>query len=115
MYRRETNPEIRLVAGITDFRCGINSLSSKLVSLGEDPFADALYVFCNRTKDSIKVLYWGGSGFWLMQYRLEEGKFRWLKGTDLKDITYKQAEWLLDGLDIEQKHYIKEVDKRLIN
>lgn len=56
MYRRETKPEIRLVTGIRDFRCGTNSLSSKLVALGEDSFADALYVFCNRTKDSIKVL-----------------------------------------------------------
>lgn len=65
MYRREKKPDIYLITGPTDFRCGINSLSVSLREMGEDPFSDSIFVFCNRGKDSIKILYWGGSGFWL--------------------------------------------------
>ena len=105
MYKREGKPDICLMTGYTDFRCGINSLVARVSSAGKNPFSNAIYVFCNKRRDSMKIVYWGGSGFWLLQYRLEKGKFRWLKEKGLKDITYKQMEWLLDGLDIEQKHY----------
>ena len=110
MYRREGKPEIVLVTGYTDFRCGINSLTALLTSKGLNPFADAVYVFCS----SVMLLYWGGSVFWLIQYRLVKGKVAWLKENGTADITYRQMEWLLDGLDIEQKHYVEEVKERLL-
>ena len=114
MYRREEKPDIYLITGPTDFRCGINSLVARLKDMGIDPFENALYVFCCRSKDSLKILYWGGSGFWLAQYRLEKGKFRWLKENGAVGITYKQMEWLLDGLDIIQKRYNGDVKQRVI-
>lgn len=114
MYRRETKPDIVLVTGCTDFRCGINSLCSLLSSMGLDPFADAMYVFCRKGKDSLKILYWGGAGFWLSQYRLERGKFRWLMKNGTEKITYRQMEWLLDGLEVNPKGYIGEVKERLV-
>lgn len=114
MYKREGKPEIVLITGYTDFRCGINSLTSLLTSKGLDPFADAVYMFCRKGRSSVKLLYWGGAGFWLIQYRLEKGKVAWLKENGTADITYRQMEWLLDGLDIEQKHYVGEVKERLL-
>ncbi len=113
MLKREEKPDFVLITGYTDFRCGINSLCMNLVEKYKlDPFANAVYLFMCRSKDKIKLLYWGGSGFWFITYRLEEGKFRWLKGQDFKKITYQQLEWLLNGLDIEQKTYIKEYQKK---
>lgn len=111
MYKREGKPEIVLITGYTDFRCGINALTALLTSKG---LADAVYVFCRKGRSSVKLLYWGGSGFWLIQYRLEKGKVAWLKENGAADITYRQMEWLLDGLDIEQKHYVGEVKERLL-
>lgn len=115
MYKRTEKPEIYLITGYTDFRCGINSLCYRLKEIIQiDIFSNTLFIFCCKRKDKIKMLYWGGSGFWLLTYRLEEGKFQWLKKQDLKVITYKQLEWLLEGLEIEPKKYNKEVKKRLI-
>lgn len=114
MYKREGKPEIILICGPTDFRSGINCLITRLKELEQDPFSNSMYVFCSKTKDKIKILYWGGAGFYLILYRLEKGKFRWLKNANIQAITYKQMEWLLDGLDITQKHYINECNSNLI-
>lgn len=110
MYKRDGKPDICLMTGFTDFRCGMNTLVARVSAAGKNPFSNAIYVFCNKRKDSLKIVYWGGSGFWLLQYRLEKGKFRWLKEKGLKDITYKQMEWLLDGFDVEQKHYNEDLE-----
>ena len=109
MYKREGKPDICLFTGFTDFRCGINSLITMISTAGKDPFSNTIYIFCNRNKDKIKMVYWGGAGFWLLLYRLEEGKFRWIKENGYKNISYKQLEWLLDGLELEPKYYNKEL------
>lgn len=114
MYKREGKPEIVLVCGAIDFRCGIDRLTVRLKELGLDPFSDSLFVFCSKSKNRLKMLYWGGAGFYLILYRLEKGKFRWLQKTDIQSITYKQMEWLLDGLEMTQKNYIEECKSNTI-
>lgn len=70
-----------------------------------------MFIFCNRHKDKIKILYWDKTGFWLLYKRLEQGKFIWPKNNDeAKLISKKQLEWLLDGLSIEQKSYHQELN-----
>ncbi|EJE8676015.1 IS66 family insertion sequence element accessory protein TnpB [Vibrio parahaemolyticus] len=80
-----------------DFRKGINGLSLIVEQhMNLNPFSEALFVFCNRTRDKLKVLYW--------QKRLEEDKFSWprkMHGTTLS-LSQEQWQWLLDGLDIEK-------------
>lgn len=69
---------VYLACGHTDMRKQINGLAA-IVEAGFklDPFCKALYVFCNRNRDRIKILEWGGDGFWLYFKRLERGRFRW--------------------------------------
>lgn len=112
MHNFDVKPDIVLIGGNTDFRCGINSLSQKLIlEFGLNPLDKELFVFTNKCKSSLKMLYWDGKGFWLIQYKPDSGKFKWFKEQTFKSITYKQMEWLLDGLSIEQKNYIPYCDK----
>lgn len=86
-----------------DFRKGINGLAALVeTGLQLNPFAAALYVFINRGRDKIKILYWERNGFCLWQKRLEKDRFHWLKREDsrVEMITGQQLNWLLDGYDI---------------
>ena len=105
---------IILATGATDFRKQITSLSSKVtMQYHMDPFADGyVFIFCNRRRNAIKVLRYDKNGFVLATKKLLDGmKFQWPRNKDeVKEITKQQLEWLLDGLEIEQKHAHHSVD-----
>ena len=86
-----------------DFRKSIDGLSA-LVSqtLGRDPFAPQLYVFANRRRNKVKILYWERCGFVLWYKRLEEARFPWPRaGADVGvALTGRELNWLLDGIDV---------------
>jgi transposase len=86
-----------------DFRKSINGLSILVEQeLERDPFAEALFVFCNRKRDKIKILYFEGSGFVLWYKRLEKDRFAWLgpSGDPIATYSGRELNWLLDGIDI---------------
>lgn len=100
---------VYIAQGYTDLRKGIDGYASLIQDKHHlDPFQDALYIFCNRHRNKLKCLYWDGSGFWLLYKRLENGHFKWKKREDgALEITHQQLQWLLDGLNIEQKKAFK--------
>ena len=105
---------IILATGATDFRKQITSLSAMVtMQYHMDPFADGyVFIFCNRRRNAIKVLRYDKNGFVLATKKLLDGmKFQWPRNKDeVKEITKQQLEWLLDGLEIEQKHAHHSVD-----
>ena len=97
---------IVLAVGATDLRKSIDGLAA-LVQEGFalSPFTPTLFVFCNRQRDKLKMLYWEHNGFWLFYRRLERGTFRWPEkaGGPTIAIHHRQLRWLLDGLTLEQR------------
>ncbi|EKN71321.1 transposase-like protein [Neobacillus bataviensis LMG 21833] len=98
--------KVYLARGSTDLRKSIDGLAA-LVSeeFNLDPFSSSLFVFCNRGRDKLKILYWDHNGFWLYYRRLERGKFHWPLDTSSGPLKIgpRQLRWLLDGLSLEQK------------
>ena len=86
-----------------DFNRGLAVLVSHSFEL--DLFSNSLFVFCNRDRDKLKILFWDHNGFWLDYRRLEKGRFRWpaLSETATRSVSRRQLQWLLDGLPREHK------------
>ena len=95
-------PEVYLCLQPVDFRKGINGLAILVEEQLElSPFSEHLFVFTNRLKDKVKILYWEKSGFCLWMKRLEKERFKWPSDHgDLTTITGQQLNWLLDGYDL---------------
>ena len=76
----QITPQMTILVAVepADFRRGIDGLVRLCKdSLGQDPFAGAVFVFRNRRRTAIKALVYDGQGFWLCHKRLSEGRFRW--------------------------------------
>ena len=103
--------KVYLACGSTDMRKSIDSLAAIVQqSFSLDPFSSALFEFCNKSRDKIKILQWDHNGFWLYYKRLENGKFDWPKeGTGTAEISARELRWLLDGLSFEQKSTHKKI------
>ena len=88
-----------------DLRMSFNGLwAAAQERLGEDPKSGALFVFCNRRHTRIKILYWDGTGLWVLTKRLEKGTFSWPKtidaGTTKLCLRAEALAMLTDGVDL---------------
>ena len=95
--------EVYLCREVVDFRKSINGLSILVEEqLGLNPFGPQLFVFCNRKRDKLKILYWERSGFVLWYKRLEKERFPWPNRdeSDVLTMSGRELNWLLDGIDL---------------
>ena len=103
---------IYIALGATDFRKQQNGLAA-LVSLKFklDPYSGKnVFLFCNKRNSSLRALRWDRNGFVLVTKFLSDNmKFQWPKNQgEIRDITKRQMEWLLEGLQIDQKKVHRE-------
>jgi transposase len=87
-----------------DFRLQINGLSLCVQeTLRLDPLGEQLFVFTNRRRNRVKILYWERNGFVLWQKRLERDRFHWPRAdTPTVSLSGQQLNWLLDGFDLSR-------------
>jgi transposase len=73
-------------------------------SLHGDPLSPTFFVFFNKARNKLKILYWDNDGFVILYKRLEQGTFRLtLPFTDEASITLTRAQlaMLLEGIDFQ--------------
>ncbi|MEL6897706.1 MAG: IS66 family insertion sequence element accessory protein TnpB [Planctomycetota bacterium] len=69
--------QIFIASGATDMRKGFDGLCGIVTSvLEKDPISGQLFLFVNRRRDKMKILYWDGDGLAIWYRRLEQGTFQ---------------------------------------
>lgn len=93
---------IYLANFFVDMRKSIDGLSLLVCEhFDQNPASGSVYVFLNKSRNKIKILYFDRNGFVLWYKRLERGRFILSKTPDEKvyALSESQLRWLLDGLD----------------
>lgn len=106
MIQLSPTTKVFLALGATDMRKAINGLSVFVSEqMHMDTFSGHLFVFCNRKRNILKILYWDKNGFCLWQKRLEKDRFKWPKSEkEVMGIGSRELSWLVAGLNIHQAH-----------
>ena len=97
-----------LAVGATDLRRSFEGLSDRVRhQFKEDPLSGHLFVFCNRGRTRLKILFWDGSGLWVCAKRLERGRFGWPRpegepGAGALRVLSEELTLLLSGIDLEK-------------
>ena len=104
MFPALGNARIFLCREPVDMRMGFDTLSAMVrAQLGEDPLSGSLFVFLNRPRDRVKILYYETGGMVLWMKRLECGSFALPLGEGLKQkIDTGTLAMLLDGMRVVQ-------------
>lgn len=100
-----TAGSIYIVCGYTDMRKSVMGLCSIIKEkLATEVENHTIYLFCGKRCDRIKILMKEPDGFVLIYKLLSvEGKYKWPRNSsEVKPLSWKQLDWLLSGLDIEQ-------------
>ena len=107
MFNFSSSLRIYLCVQPTDMRKAFNGLYAIAKhTLNHDPMDGSLFLFTNKRRDRIKILYWDGTGFWVLAKRLEKGTFWWPgkpeadKGTAI-DMKPEALSMLLNGIDLK--------------
>jgi len=88
-----------------DMRKGLDGLAAFVIDvIDEDPQSGHLFVFFNRRRDRMKSVVWDGSGYWMLQKRLEHGRFQIFDRVGASRTAFELSSTdlalLLDGIDL---------------
>lgn len=100
-------PSVRIFVarGVTDLRKSFDTLACLVNEvIDEDPQSGHLFVFLNRRKDRVKILWWDRSGYCLLAKRLEQGRFHIYDqasgATGHYEMAVRDLALLLEGIDL---------------
>ena len=93
----------------TDMRKSFNGLNAAVKhQLGQNPLNGDYFIFINRRRTQMKILYFESSGYCLWCKRLEQGQFNFMpSSTGQRSLTATDLQLLLDGIKVEKYRQFK--------
>lgn len=109
MFAIGASARIWLCTKATDMRKSYNGLSALVKNqLDHDPLSGHYFVFVNKRKTMMKVLYFEPSGYCLWSKRLEQGQFQVRSSLSGKvRLTATDLQLLLDGIEVKKMRQLK--------
>ena len=106
------SPATRIFVALepVDLRQSFNGLHARVQSvLSQDPLSGHVFLFTNKHRNRLKLLYFDGSGLWVCAKRLEKGTFGWPKGDGPSGcLRPEELSLLLHGLEgIPRRHWLR--------
>jgi transposase len=106
---------IYVATGATDMRLGFDGLYALVVGqLQQDPRTGHLFLFANRRRDRMRILFFDGSSLWVCARRMEQGRLRWPSSEEGRmQLSREEFALLIGGIDLsatrKRKWYRKSV------
>ena len=110
-------PELRIKVWLctepTDMRKQFDGLSAMVKHrMNADPLSGQLFVFINRRRTQMKVLYFDRSGYCIWTKRLVQGQFHHRSSASGKQaLDWLQLKLLIEGIEIEKRRQYKRFDR----
>ena len=77
----------------------------------KDPVSGDVFIFVNKKRTHIKLLYWDGDGFAIFYKRLEKGRYSFLSASTYKQLNREELMMLLEGLSFGEMRKKKRYKK----
>jgi transposase len=109
MFLPESHIRVWLCTEPVDMRKSFNGLSALVKHrLDDDPLSGHLYVFINRRRTQLKILYFDRSGYAIWSKRLEQGQFvAHHCGRIKQQLSFAELQCLLEGIELNNTRQYK--------
>ncbi len=110
---------IFVATGATDMRLGFNGLYALVVGqIKQDPQSGHLFLFANKRRDRMKILFFDSLSLWVCARRMEQGRLHWPASEDGRvQLTREDFALLIGGIDLtataKRKWYRRRSDKEV--
>jgi len=93
---------IFVATGTTDMRLGFNGLYALVAGqLQQDPQSGHLFLFANRRRDRMKILFYDEFSLWVCARRMEKGRLHWPTSESGRvQLTREEFALLIGGIDL---------------
>ena len=100
MFKLEEH-KIFLLNKPVDMRKSFNGLQGLIVNeMKQNPRGLALFVFFNKRRNYLKVLFWDRTGYCLISKKLESSSFSLLNRGELEELTFDKLRLIFDGIKL---------------
>ena len=111
MFSIDSHTRVYIASEPVDFRRQIDGLALIVQeTLQLNPYSAHLFVFTNKQRDKLKLLYWHHNGYVLVYKRLEKGRFVWpVSGGEPLCVSVRELYALFEGTDITRLPVVTQV------